>query len=331
MTIYDISKKSGVSIATVSRVINNKKGVSEATRQRVLAVMAEKGYVPNAIARGLGLNSMKTVGILCMDVADIYLAQAVSTLERELRRQNYDSLLCCTGGELENKKGYLNILLSKRVDAIILVGSHFLTGDTAYIENAAKQVPILLINGYVKAKNVYCIVCDDFGSVRDAVDSLLQKGRRHILYAYDTTTYSGRQKLDGYRFALASAGIAIDERMILHCCSKGMNSMRQEFDQLFEAQIPIDAVVTSEDVLAVSAVKSALAHGRLIPSDLEVIGYNNSILARCCEPELTSVDSRVEALCMTAISTLFGVIAGKDFPDKTTLSGELVKRFSTKI
>lgn len=331
MTIYDISKKSGVSIATVSRVINNKKGVSEATRQRVLAVMAEKGYVPNAIARGLGLNSMKTVGILCMDVADIYLAQAVSTLERELRRQNYDSLLCCTGAELEDKKGYLNILLSKRVDAIILVGSHFLTGDTAYIENAAQQVPIVLINGYVRAKNVYCVVCDDFSSVRDAVTSLIVKGRRHILYAYDTTTYSGRQKLDGYRVALAAAGIASDERMIVRCSSKGMSHMRQEFDQLFEVQLPIDAIVTSEDVLAVAAIKSALAHGRLIPSDLEVIGYNNSILARCCEPELTSIDSRVEALCMTAISTLFGVIGGKDFPDKTTLSGELIRRHTTRL
>ncbi len=331
MTIYDISKKSGVSIATVSRVINNKKGVSEATRQRVLAVMEEKGYTPNAIARGLGMNSMKTVGILCMDVADIYLAQAVSTLERELRRQNYDSLLCCTGGELETKKGYLGVLLSKRVDAIILVGSHFLSGDTSYIESAAKQVPILLINGYIKAKNVYCVVCDDFGSMRSAVDTLIAKGRRHILYAYDTTTYSGRQKLDGYRFALASAGIPADERMVMHCRSSGIEEIRAEFDGIFESELPVDAVVTSDDAIAVAAVKSALAHGRVIPRDLEVIGYNNSILSRCCEPELTSVDSRVEALCMTAISTLFGVIAGKDFPDKTTLSGELVKRYSTRL
>ena len=85
MTIYDISKKSGVSIATVSRVINGKKGVSDATRRRVLSVMNEKGYTPNAFARGLGLRSIKTVGVMCMDVADIYLAAAVSSIERELR------------------------------------------------------------------------------------------------------------------------------------------------------------------------------------------------------------------------------------------------------
>ncbi len=97
MTIYDISKKSGVSIATVSRVINGKKGVSDATRRRVLSVMNEKGYTPNAFARGLGLRSIKTVGVMCMDVADIYLAAAVSSIERELRRRGYDSLLCCTG------------------------------------------------------------------------------------------------------------------------------------------------------------------------------------------------------------------------------------------
>lgn len=331
MTIYDISKKSGVSIATVSRVINNKKGVGEATRQRVLAVMAEKGYVPNAIARGLGSNSMKTVGILCMDVADNYLAHAVSTLERELRHQNYDSLLCCTGADLEDKKGYLNILLSKRVDAIILVGSQFLTGDTSYIESAAAQVPIILINGYVKAKNVYCVVTDDFGAVRDAVERLIENGRNHILYAYDNLTYSGQQKLDGYRYALASADIPANDRLVIHCCSNDILTMRQEFDSIFDLDMPIDAVMAAEDAIAVAALKSALAHGRLIPSDLEIIGYNNSVLASCCEPELTSVDSRVEALCMTAISILFGVMDGKDFPDKTTLSGELVKRFSTKL
>ncbi|MGI5965512.1 MULTISPECIES: LacI family DNA-binding transcriptional regulator [Anaerotruncus] len=330
MTIYDISRKSGVSIATVSRVINGKKGVSEATRQRVLSVMAEKGYTPNAFARGLGLNSIKTVGVMCMDVSDIYLASAVSALERELRARGYDALLCCTGSEQEDRKSYLGVLLSKRVDAVILVGSHFVSGDVSYIISAAQEVPVILINGYLKADNVYCVLCDDFGSVSDAVKCLLSAGRRRVVYLYDTDTYSGKQKLEGYRWALTQAGMPVDERLIVYC-EHGIAGGIEAVGKLFDSGVLFDAVVASEDELAVAAIKASLSHGLQVPRDVSIIGYNNSILSRCCEPELTTVDSRVEALCMTAISTLFGVFGGKDFPSKTLLSGELIQRRTTRF
>ena len=100
MTIYDISKKAGVSIATVSRVLNGSSNVSEKTKQKVLNVIEQCGYTPNAFARGLGLNTMKTIGIMCSDPTDMYLASAINFLETELRSQGYNSILCCTGFEL---------------------------------------------------------------------------------------------------------------------------------------------------------------------------------------------------------------------------------------
>ena len=96
-TIYDISKKAGVSIATVSRVLNNSPKVSQKTKERVLEIINESGYEPNAYARGLGSGSMKTIGILCADVADIYLANAVSFLEKNLRQNGFNTILNCTG------------------------------------------------------------------------------------------------------------------------------------------------------------------------------------------------------------------------------------------
>ena len=97
MNIYDVSRKAEVSIATVSRVLNGNPNVSEKTRNRVLEVMNELGYSPNIFARGLGLNTMKTIGIMCSDSSDLYLANAIYFLERELRNNGYDSILCCTG------------------------------------------------------------------------------------------------------------------------------------------------------------------------------------------------------------------------------------------
>ena len=97
MNIYDVSKKAEVSIATVSRVLNGYPNVSEKTRAHVLEVMEELGYKPNIFARGLGLNTMQTIGIMCTDSSDLYLANAIYYLERDLRANGYDSVLCCTG------------------------------------------------------------------------------------------------------------------------------------------------------------------------------------------------------------------------------------------
>ena len=104
MNIYDVSRRAGVSIATVSRVLNGNPNVSQKTRSRVLAVMDELGYTPNVFARGLGLGTMKTIGIMCSDSSDPYLANAIYYLERQLRSHGYDSILCCTGTSLENKQ-----------------------------------------------------------------------------------------------------------------------------------------------------------------------------------------------------------------------------------
>ena len=125
LTIYDISQKANVSIATVSRVLNGSDKVSEKTRQKVLNIIEEFGYTPNVFARSLGLNTMKTIGILCADSSDIYLSKAVYYLETLLRASGYNAILCCTGYETANKESCMSLLLSKKVDGIILTGSNF--------------------------------------------------------------------------------------------------------------------------------------------------------------------------------------------------------------
>ena len=103
MNIYDIAALAGVSIATVSRVVNDSPKVSEKTKEKVRAVMEEQNYTPNVFARGLGLNSMHTVGIVCPDVSDVYMANAVAHLEKYLKKYGYDCILACSGYEYEDK------------------------------------------------------------------------------------------------------------------------------------------------------------------------------------------------------------------------------------
>ena len=331
MNIYDVSKKAEVSIATVSRVLNGNQNVSEKTRAHVLEVMEELGYKPNIFARGLGLNTMQTIGIMCTDSSDLYLANAIYYLERDLRANGYDSVLCCTGYELETKQKYFDLLCSKRVDAIILAGSKFIemkAKDNAYILDGAEKLPIMLVNGFLEGKNIYSTVCDDRAAMHKAASHLIRSGRKRILYLYTSVSYSGNNKLQGYKDALLGVGFIPDPAYIRQC-PRDILAAKELLLLLWQEGLKFDAVLTSSDALAAGAVKFALEAKLKIPQEISIIGYNNSILSHCTTPELTSVDSKVEALCTTTVNTLMGVFSGGNVPSRTTLAADLIKRETT--
>lgn len=333
MTIYDVSEKAGVSIATVSRVLNGSENISAETRKKVLAVIEACDYTPNAFARGLGLNSMNTIGILCADSSDLYLANAVYHIEQELRANNYNCILCCTGYKLEDKKKYLNLLVNKKVDSVVLVGSNFISDkdeENDYIRDAARDVPILLLNADFDCENVYCSLCDDFKSTMQATSYILDTGIEDILYLYNSKSYSAMRKLSGYQSALTQHGIALRmEYMQFFPGSHANLPAIADFLANLDPQIKYRAVIAADDNLAIGAIKYAHKKGLSIPDDLSVVGYNNSILSTCCEPELTSVDNKLETLCHHIVSTLIGILDNRDMPQKVIFSGELIKRGTT--
>ncbi len=333
MNIYDVSRKAGVSIATVSRVLNGSLNVSDRTRNLVLEVMDELGYTPNVFARGLGLGTIQTIGIMCSDSSDPYLAHAIYYLEQGLRGHGYDSILCCTGNSLENKQKYFDLLRSKKVDALILAGSKFIgmkPQDNDYIIEAAGELPVMLVNGFLEGRNIYCTLCDDRSATHEAAGRLISSGCRNILYLYTSQSYSGLGKLHGYQDALSGCGLPVREDYIRQC-PKDVLAARDLLMKLHDSGLCFDAVMTSDDTLAVGAVKYAHATKRSIPDELSIIGYNNSSYAVCTDPELTSIDSKIEALCTTTINTLMGVFNGSNVPSRTTIAADLIKRATTKF
>ncbi len=334
MTIYDISKKAGVSIATVSRVLNGSSNVSPKTKQKVLDVINECGYSPNVFARGLGLDSMNCVGILCADSSDIYLAKAVYYIEQALRAGGYNAILACTGYSLETRKSSLNMILKQRVDCVILVGSSFIESNDAdnnYIREAADVVPVMLLNADFDYPNVYCTLCDDFKSTMDATLWLLNHNRKKVLYLYNSHSYSGIRKLSGFR-----SGILMKEPDLDKNLEQFFDGQRDDIDgvrdfllSLKDNHIEFDAVLCADDSLASGVLKYAKSAKRNIPKDLAVIGYNNSILTVTCEPELTSVDNHLEDQCNQLVKSCIQVLNGIDTPRKTIFSGELIERSTT--
>ncbi|MFR6276431.1 MAG: LacI family DNA-binding transcriptional regulator [Blautia sp.] len=210
MNIYDIAKLAGVSIATVSRVVNDSPKVSEKTKEKVRAVMAANDYIPNVFARGMSLNSMKTVGIICPSVSDHYMASAVAYLEKNLRNYGYDCILYCSGYDQEDKEISVQMILQKRIDALLLVGSCYAGDkeygeDITYIKKASEEIPVFIMNGFIDGENIYCMLTDDYQSVFDAVSAMIASGRKQILFLSDSYSYSAMHKLQGMRMSSCAA------------------------------------------------------------------------------------------------------------------------------
>ncbi|MEX1377496.1 MAG: LacI family DNA-binding transcriptional regulator [Eubacteriales bacterium] len=328
MNIYDIAEKAEVSIATVSRILNQKGNVSPKTKEKVLKVMDEMGYTPNAFARALGLDSIKMIGVVCSDVSDIYYAKAVSVIENELREQGYDAILCCTGTDLKDKKKAIDVLLSKRVDALILIGSIFQEHtDNSHIEKAAMSIPVIIINGEYEFENTYSVKCDEYKAVKDCVVSLSNSGHKDVIYIYNSESFSSINKRKGFLSGIKSVGIPNGNDLI-YKCERTLESVGQTIDEIIKSGVKFTAVITSVDLLAVGAVKALARNGVKVPEEVSVVGFNNSVIAEYSSPTITSIDNKVDILCTDAVRTLLDVFEKKSVARVKTVQGELVIRES---
>ena len=330
VTIYDIAKKCHVSIATVSRVLNGNSRVSEKTRRIVLDAIKDMGYTPNPFARGLGLDSMKIVGVLCTSLTDAFFARAVSLIEDGMRQHHFDIMLSCTGPNTGHNSPYITGLVNKHVDGLITVGTVFSSEpDIAALTAAAGKIPVLTINCDYHQPGIYSIVCNEAEGMRRLVHTLARQHCRHIAYLYDVRTYSGRHKLQGLRQGLKELGIKENPALIQQV-SPNLEGAEKAIENLVSRNVPFDAIVTSEDILAVGAQRAALENGRYVP----VIGWNNSILATCATPTLSSIDNRLDSLCASAVQSMTQLLSGQDqpVPVRTEFSAILVEResFQTK-
>ena len=331
INIYDIAKMSGVSIATVSRVMNNNPKVSEKTKAKVMEAIEKSGYTPNVFAQGLGLKSMRTIGILVPSIADLYMSRAVAYIEDNLHDAGYDCILHCSGYTAEEKETHIQLLLNKKIDAMILVGSTYAgsedeTHNTDYIRKAAENVPVFIINGLVDGDNIYCTASNDYQASYDVTTALIESGRNKILFLTDSRSYSANQKKKGYKQALSNAGIKSTDDLMVYT----ENSIPVVKELLENIKINFDSVFTTDDAMAVGAIKYALSKGLKIPEDISIIGYNNSTMCICSEPELSSVDNKIEKVCKDTCTRLIDTLKGaENVPNQSVVACSLVKRATT--
>jgi LacI family transcriptional regulator len=333
VTIREVARRAGVSLSTVSQVLNGRPGhASPETSERVLAAARELNYRPNAIARGLILARTGTLGVVITSIVHPIFHRLVEGIDQVVREAGYSVILACAENS-ERERAAFEMLSDKRVDGIIFMGNtrEAPLDHVAWV--AAQGRPVVVINRPVGELEVHGIVWDDLTVGRMATQHLVELGHRRIAHVAGRLgrprQSSALARLAGYRAVMAEAGLAVDERFVLEA---GFSYERafEATTRLLELPDRPTAIVAASDSMAI-AVINALTRARVwVPDEVSVIGANDDLHARLTEPPLTTVRLPIAEAGRRAAEIVLQSIGDRPRERcRETLAPELVARAST--
>ncbi len=309
-TIADVARAANVSLMTVSRVMNNKPGVSEELRQRILALAEEMDYRPSQIARGLATRQTSTVGLLVPDITNPFFAQIVRGVEDVAFERGYTIFLINFGESYERELAAFDSLWQKEIDGVIVCSSRL---PIAELEEAIQRFPaVVLFNRELVTpmEHVTMININDQLGAELAVEHLVALGRRRIgLVAGPAISISAQRRLDGYRAALNAAKIVFDPAMIEYC-PPFTDDGRAATHTLLARRPRTDAILAFNDLVAVGVMQACQEAGRRVPDDIAVIGCDDIPLATIIRPRLTTVHVDLNAIGRMLMESLLALIEG---------------------
>lgn len=328
MNIYDIAKEAGVSISTVSRVINNKSRVSPETVEKIRRVMQKCNYTPNPVARGLVNKTLRTIGIVTVDIRGLHYASLAYNVLQKLNDFGYNCLFCNAGYEEAEQEKNIRTMASNCIDGAVFIGS---TLQTPFVQKIVTEymgtLPIVMVNASFDLPNVYSVCCDDKKGVADAVRLLIGHGNREICYVgCKKATISGAQKMSGYEEQIRAAGLKLHVLKEENSIEGGAEAVKNALKN----KTAFTAYVFEHDMQAVGGVNVLKASGVRIPEEVEVITYNQSVLSLAVTPHLSCVDNKLYQIGVKAAELLNDVIEGNEPANKIVYSPTLLLRDSTR-
>jgi LacI family transcriptional regulator len=328
VTIYDIAKEAGVSATTVSKVINNKGRISEKTRKRIMAIIEELHYQPNVLASAMKGKSTYTIALLIPDAANPIYAQYLKHIEEYGQELGFSVVMCSTGSDPEKEAKHITLLNQKRVDGFIIAS--VFKNEPALKQLIEEEIPIVLISLQRPELPVGSVAGDDYLGGYIATEHLLSLGHRRIGIIAENATISGMERIKGYQKALENAGIEVDESLII-----GINEPTIDCAEIFAKELLSSgqrptAIFGCNDMLAIGAMLAAKGLGMVIPDEISIIGFDNTVMCKIVEPPLSSVAIPVHEMGRQAMELLIQQIEKKDnMKQRITLLPELVIRQST--
>ena len=304
MTIYDIARKAGVSIATVSCVLNGG-NVKEETRNKVQQVLDTCDYHPSQVAQGLANRQTRRVAVMTLDIRDVHHAAIAYEIERAMADAGYSTVLCNLGSDTTCVENALRGLRGQQFDGVFFIGSVFaMPVYSRYITRYITDIPILLTNAVLPQSNVYGVLADEAGAFCKAAKKLYHAGRRDIAFVMDGETRSERSKLDGYARAMAQC----DLQLSIFRAERSVEGGRLAMEHILLEAPDTDAVLFTEDTTAVGGLQALHSRGITVPDRMAVIGCNNSVYCSICSPQLSSIDNSLHATGRTAARQMIALL-----------------------
>ncbi|MEX0298587.1 MAG: LacI family DNA-binding transcriptional regulator [Kordiimonas sp.] len=305
-TIRDVSRVAGVSVATVSRAMTRPEKVSEKTREKVLAAIAETKYKPDVSARNFSTRKSRTIVVLVPDISNPFFSRVIRGIEHTAQRVGYSVLLGDTRGDPSIEDSYAGMVEARLADGIIQ-----LNGRLPF--DGAEETPVPLVNACdcVDRDDIPTIALENAKAARAMTQHLLSLGHRRIAVVKGPNDSSlTRERLRGYAEALAEEAIELDDALIAEGDFSAASGENAATDLLSLQQKPT-AIFCFNDEMAMGVMHHAKQLGFSVPADLSVVGFDDIQFAQYCDPPLTTIRQPAESFGSKAMTVLLGILQGE--------------------
>lgn len=338
MNIYDIAKLSGVSIATVSRVLNNKQGVSDAAKARVLRTVEEHNFIPNQLAKSLANKKSYVIGIV-MPGINHYFSNRIDAIHKLCKEQGYSLMITANYKDSniidEDIKNF-NLLIEKRVDGIIYFPTHVSVEHNELLKRIQHSIPMVITDRIIEGVDVPYVIQDAIEPTKKMTQYLLESGHQVIGYinglSFDQVN---NERFETFRSYMMNSGIGFNENLVevgdfsLESGYRAMKSLL--WKRADNMKRPMTAVFASNDTMAMGAIKAIHDSGLKVPEDISVVGFDGLDYGQYYSPSLTTVKVNQYALGEWAADAVLAIINGNEVPMKNrVMDYELIIGQSSK-
>lgn len=328
MKMSDVAKLANVSPATVSRVLCHPELVSVETRKKVMEVINQVNYKPHLVARQFRTQETKIILVVVPDITSAFFSKVLRGIEHVAEKHGYQVILGDTEDTVEREKEYVNLLLQKQADGMVLLTARL---NKESLEEIASNYPLVLACEYIDGLNIPTVSIDNVSSARKATEHLISLGHSKIAHITGSiNVVLSRDRLRGFQQAMISHNLEV-ESVYIQEGDSSFESGYQQMLKLLALEEPPTAVFVFNDEMAMGAIKAAKDSGMIVPNDLAIIGFDNIKMSSVIEPKLTTIDQPKYEIGKKAMELLIKQISGETtYKKQIVLKDKLIVRESTQ-
>jgi LacI family transcriptional regulator len=330
-TINDVAREAGVSITTVSRVLNNNYPVKKETREKIEKAIEKLNYKPNAMARSLITKRTSVLGVIVPGITNLFFPTIVEAIEEHTKKEGYNILLCNTVGDFKEEKEVVKQLLSRQVDGIIVIDPRFENIKGGFYDETSKNIPTIIVNGAPFGSKCNFVSYDEEIGTNEAFEYLIELGHKKIAFVRGHKSFSYDIKEKIYKEIVEKNNLSYVNVIDVGRgnSSEVVKSTQIELETILSDSNRPTAVFACNDLMAVGVINACSNLGVRVPEDISVIGFDNTMLASISNPKLTSVDQNMKEIGHRAAIELLNMVQnGSQSRKKIILDTRLVVRES---